>query len=159
MSSSTTFPYPFRLFTDSPILGSLSSPHLSCLCPPTPPALSPRHLPRCRLAARTLRFFVRHVALVRPLSEAGKLRLARDMGELEFAVGQQLMPVQALGGAYRALRALRPLLFAETEAIPGSSLVQVCTADYAGQQWCMGAAGQRWRMAEIICRCCRAEIL
>ena len=81
--------------------------------------------PKHRLASRTLRFFVRHVALVRPLSEAGKLRLARDMGELEFAVGQHLMPMHALGDAYRALRALRPLLFAETEGIPASSLVQV----------------------------------
>ncbi|CAI7740221.1 unnamed protein product [Closterium sp. NIES-53] len=77
-----------------------------------------------RLASRTLLFFVRHASLVRPLSEAGRLRLARDMGELEFAVGQHLFPTHALGASYRALRAFRPLLFVDLEKIPTSSLLQ-----------------------------------
>ncbi|GJP61316.1 hypothetical protein CLOP_g18490 [Closterium sp. NIES-67] len=77
-----------------------------------------------RLASRTLLFFVRHASLVRPLSEAGRLRLARDMGELEFAVGQHLFPNHALGPSYRALRAFRPLLFLDLDKIPTSSLLQ-----------------------------------
>lgn len=108
-------PISFRCLLDHSALHVTKFLTLSWLCP----------TPYPRLASRILRFFVRHVALVRPLSEAGKLRLARDMGELEFAVGQHLMPVQALGEAYRALRALRPLLFAETEAVPSSSFLQV----------------------------------
>ena len=40
-----------------------------------------------KMTARVLTFFVRHAALVRPLSESGKLRLTRDMAELELVVG------------------------------------------------------------------------
>ncbi|GJN14373.1 hypothetical protein PR202_gb01194 [Eleusine coracana subsp. coracana] len=61
-----------------------------------------------RMASRVLIFFIRHASLVRPLSEAGKLRMARDMAELELAIGQNLFPVEQLGAPYRALRAFRP---------------------------------------------------
>lgn len=77
-----------------------------------------------RMAVRVLVFFVRHAALVRPLSEAGKLRLARDMAELELAVGQNLLPVEQLGAPYRALRALRRLIFLDTALLAGSPLLQ-----------------------------------
>jgi len=76
------------------------------------------------VASRVLELFVRHASLVRPLSESGKLRLAKDMAELELAVGQSLYPVEQLGSAYRALRAFRPLLFLETAQVPTSSLIQ-----------------------------------
>ncbi|CAI5522758.1 unnamed protein product, partial [Closterium sp. Naga37s-1] len=92
---------------------------------PSHPLLSPILFSPISLASRTLLFFVRHASLVRPLSEAGRLRLARDMGELEFAVGQHLFPTHALGASYRALRAFRPLLFVDLEKIPTSSLMQV----------------------------------
>ncbi|KAJ8471990.1 hypothetical protein OPV22_026333 [Ensete ventricosum] len=49
-----------------------------------------------RTDSRVLIFFVRHSALVRPLSESGKLRVARDMAELEVTVGQNLFPVEHL---------------------------------------------------------------
>ena len=39
-----------------------------------------------RLTQRTLIFFVRNASLVRPLSDAGKLRLAGDMAQLESAI-------------------------------------------------------------------------
>ncbi|KAL7184461.1 hypothetical protein ACSBR2_026589 [Camellia fascicularis] len=55
------------------------------------------------MASRVLIFFIRHASLVRPLSESGKLRMARDMAELELAVGQNLFPVEQLGAPYRAL--------------------------------------------------------
>lgn len=76
------------------------------------------------MAARVLIFFIRHASLVRPLSESGKLRMARDMAELELAVGQNLFPVEQLGAPYRALRAFRPLIFLETSQLGGSPLLQ-----------------------------------
>ncbi|KAJ7543428.1 hypothetical protein O6H91_09G038000 [Diphasiastrum complanatum] len=77
-----------------------------------------------KMASRVLFFFVRHAALVRPLSEIGKLQLARDMAELELVVGQHLFPVEQLGSPYRALRAFRPFIFLETSQIANSPLLQ-----------------------------------
>ncbi|KAJ0113684.1 hypothetical protein Patl1_01435 [Pistacia atlantica] len=71
-----------------------------------------------------LHFRKEHASLVRPLSESGKLRLARDMAELELAVGQNLFPVEQLGAPYRALRAFRPLIFLETSQLGASPLLQ-----------------------------------
>ncbi|KAI3780433.1 hypothetical protein L2E82_10414 [Cichorium intybus] len=76
------------------------------------------------MAARVLIFFIRHASLVRPLSESGKLRMARDMAELELAVGQNLYPVEQLGAPYRALRALRPVIFLETSQLGSSPVIQ-----------------------------------
>lgn len=76
------------------------------------------------MASRVLVFFIRHASLVRPLSESGKLRMARDMAELELAVGQNLFPVEQLGAPYRALRAFRPLVFLETSQLASSPLLQ-----------------------------------
>lgn len=76
------------------------------------------------MASRVLVFFIRHASLVRPLSESGKLRMARDMAELELAVGQNLFPVEQLGSPYRALRAFRPLIFLETSQLASSPLLQ-----------------------------------
>lgn len=77
-----------------------------------------------QMAARVLMFFIRHASLVRPLSESGKLRMARDMAELELAVGQNLFPVEQLGAPYRALRAFRPIIFLETSQLEASPLLQ-----------------------------------
>lgn len=76
-----------------------------------------------RMASRLLTSFIRHAALVRPLSESGKLRMARDMAELELAVGQNLFPVEQLGAPYRALRAFRPIIFLETSQLQESPLL------------------------------------
>lgn len=76
------------------------------------------------MASRVLIFFIRHASLIRPLSESGKLRLARDMAELELTVGQNLFPVEQLGAPYRALRAFRPLIFLETSQLGASPLLQ-----------------------------------
>lgn len=76
------------------------------------------------MASRVLILFIRHASLVRPLSESGKLRMARDMAELELAVGQNLFPVEQLGAPYRALRALRPIIFLETSQLGASPLLQ-----------------------------------
>ncbi|XP_002985481.2 conserved oligomeric Golgi complex subunit 5 [Selaginella moellendorffii] len=77
-----------------------------------------------KMASRVLVLFVRHAALVRPLSEAGKLSMARDMAELELLVAQNLFPVEQLGAPYRALRAFRPFIFLETNQIASSPLLQ-----------------------------------
>ncbi|KAG8386706.1 hypothetical protein BUALT_Bualt03G0176900 [Buddleja alternifolia] len=76
------------------------------------------------MASRVLIFFIRHASLVRPLSESGKLRMARDMAELELAVAQNLFPVEQLGPPYRALRAFRPVIFLETTQLGSSPLLQ-----------------------------------
>jgi hypothetical protein len=68
------------------------------------------------LASRLLQFFVRHAALIRPLREAGKLKLAADMAQLELAIAN-LQPLNQIGQPYRALRAMRPLLFKEVSQI------------------------------------------
>ncbi|TFK54291.1 hypothetical protein OE88DRAFT_1654898 [Heliocybe sulcata] len=69
-----------------------------------------------------LRTFVLHVSIVKPLGESGKLQLTSDMTELEFAVSSFMTdPQSKKRGAdwssaaddYRALRAMRPLLFLE----------------------------------------------
>ncbi|GJJ06135.1 hypothetical protein Clacol_000324 [Clathrus columnatus] len=70
------------------------------------------------IAKHALKTFVYHVSIVKPLSEGGKLQLTTDMAEIEFALnafmlkqGQKSTKLEALGNEYRALRALRPLLF------------------------------------------------
>ncbi|MCD7466318.1 Conserved oligomeric Golgi complex subunit [Datura stramonium] len=67
------------------------------------------------MASRVLIFFIRHASLVRPLSESGKLRLARDMAELELAVGQNLFPVEQLVCTHRSMVDCRFLLSAPYE--------------------------------------------
>ena len=70
---------------------------------------------RGMLCSRLLRLFNRHACLVRPLDDAGRMRLARDCAQLEVAVSP-IWPsqLQRLGPSYQALRALRPFLFASS---------------------------------------------
>lgn len=78
---------------------------------------------RRRLASRCASLFVRHVCMVRALGENGKLRLTKDTGELERAIGETLCAASTLGAPYRALRALRPFLFLATEEVASSPLL------------------------------------
>lgn len=103
-----------RLLPSSSSSNALSSSGAETIC---------TYLAR-QMASRVLLFFIRHASLVRPLSESGKLRMARDMAELELAVGQNLFPVEQLGAPYRALRAFRPVIFLETSQLEGSPLLQ-----------------------------------
>lgn len=78
------------------------------------------------IVRHVLRAFVLHVSIVKPLDEARKLQLTGDMTELEFSLGSFVSEgkakrpgsgnggLDAAGAEYRALRALRPLLFLET---------------------------------------------
>ncbi|KAI8362658.1 Golgi transport complex subunit 5-domain-containing protein [Blakeslea trispora] len=71
-----------------------------------------------QISKHTLHVFIFQASLVRPLSEAGKLKLAGDMAELEFTVSQFLSEygakMEEIGDEYRALRAFRPLLFLDS---------------------------------------------
>ena len=87
-------------------------------------AKSPSTLAVAAFAERILELFTRHVCLVRDLGENGKMRLTKDMGELESAVEEHLRPVASLGAPYKALRALRPYLFLTTEEIASSEAVK-----------------------------------
>ncbi|KAJ3414234.1 Conserved oligomeric Golgi complex subunit [Chytridiales sp. JEL 0842] len=74
------------------------------------------------VASRVLDFFVRHASLVRPLNEAGKLKLTSDMTQLEFALNQWMTGTSmkletATGDSYKALRAFRHLLFLDLSQI------------------------------------------
>ncbi len=46
------------------------------------------------------------------------------MAELEACVGQNLWPLEQCGPPFRAVRALRPLLFLEISALPTSPLLR-----------------------------------
>ncbi|KAI8813141.1 Golgi transport complex subunit 5-domain-containing protein [Cladochytrium replicatum] len=68
------------------------------------------------IGQRVVTVFLRHASIVRPLSESGKLKLASDMTQLEFALSQWFsgtgMKLEtALAESYKALRGFRPLLF------------------------------------------------
>lgn len=61
---------------------------------------------------RLISVFIRHVSLLRPLQENGKLRLANDMTQLELRL-ENIMPLKNLGAPYDELRAFRQLIFLE----------------------------------------------
>ena len=102
-------------------LGHFQTEFLARLSPGLPrgAAGAPSRLLASQLATRVLVLFVRHAALLRPLSEAGKLRLTQAMAELELAVGA-VAPMESLGAPFRALR---PLLFLDTPAVASSPLL------------------------------------
>ncbi|KAF8054168.1 Golgi transport complex subunit 5-domain-containing protein [Lyophyllum atratum] len=73
-----------------------------------------------------IRTFVLHVSIARPLGESGKLRLTSDMAELEFALSAFMVEnpqskrggdLETIGDEYRALRAMRPLLFLDNSML------------------------------------------
>jgi conserved oligomeric Golgi complex subunit 5 len=75
------------------------------------------------LARHTLRTFLLHISIVKPLGESGKLQLTTDMTELEFALStllaegvaqgntKQRWKLDVLGVDYRAMRAMRSANF------------------------------------------------
>ncbi|XP_022783449.1 conserved oligomeric Golgi complex subunit 5-like isoform X1 [Stylophora pistillata] len=69
------------------------------------------------MVCRTIELFVRHASLLRAIGEGGKLKLAADMAQIEFAVGPLCHKVSDLGKSYKLLRSFRPLLFQTSEDI------------------------------------------
>ncbi len=73
----------------------------------------PRILP---IVKYTIKTFVLHVSIVKPLSESGKLQLTSDMTELEFSLSAFMADKaqvkrgvnwESIGDEYRTLRAMR----------------------------------------------------
>ncbi|XP_030636205.1 conserved oligomeric Golgi complex subunit 5 [Chanos chanos] len=75
------------------------------------------------MAQRAIQLFIRHACLIRPLGEAGKMRLAADFAQMELAVAPLCRRVSDLGKTYRLLRSFRPLLFQTSELIASSPAV------------------------------------
>lgn len=69
------------------------------------------------VVCRVIDLFIRHASLLRPIGEGGKLKLAADMAQIEFAVGPLCHKVSDLGRSYKLLRSFRPLLFQTPEDI------------------------------------------
>jgi len=73
------------------------------------------------LVSRLMIYFLRHVSIIRPLSEHGKLKLAADMAQFEFSLAPFFVgtgiSLSDLTKPYKALRAFRPLLFLETSQV------------------------------------------
>ncbi|KAI8647395.1 Golgi transport complex subunit 5-domain-containing protein [Parasitella parasitica] len=71
-----------------------------------------------KISKYILYVFIFQASMVCPLSEAGKLKLAGDMAELEFTVSQFMSEygarIEEVGDEYKALRAFRPLLFLDS---------------------------------------------
>ena len=67
-----------------------------------------------RAAARIVALCLRHMALRRPIGMAGRHALAADCAALESAVEKHLCAVTELGVTYRALRAFRGALRADS---------------------------------------------
>lgn len=70
------------------------------------------------VAVRVIDYFVRHLSLVAPLTEDGKLKAAADMTHFEFVVSQWLTSLRVdHAKAFGALRALKALYFADPLAV------------------------------------------
>ncbi|KAH7906022.1 Golgi transport complex subunit 5-domain-containing protein [Hygrophoropsis aurantiaca] len=77
----------------------------------------------------TIRTFLLHASIAKPLGESGKLQLTADMTELEFALSAFMLEggqhtgtggagrLESVGEEYKALRAMRPLLFLDTPSL------------------------------------------
>ncbi|CAF0814079.1 unnamed protein product [Didymodactylos carnosus] len=75
------------------------------------------------IACRAMALFVQHASLVRPLGEAGKLRLAADFAQIELALSPFCRRLADLGRHYKMLRAFRPFLFLTSESMLTNSAV------------------------------------
>ena len=89
---------------------------------PVPACPTPMQQPR--QSAQSVRCLLKALNQPAPVTAAlGPCHL-QDLAELEAAVGQQLLPLEQLGGAARALRAFRRLLFLESSEVEGSPLLK-----------------------------------
>ncbi|KAL5528268.1 hypothetical protein ACEPAF_7404 [Sanghuangporus sanghuang] len=83
------------------------------------------------IVRNVIRSFVLNASIAKPLGEGGKLQLTSDMTELEFALSAFLAEggsqskrgarLDVVGEDYRTLRAMRPLLFLETNMLSSPS--------------------------------------
>ncbi|KAF8626868.1 hypothetical protein AX15_004686 [Amanita polypyramis BW_CC] len=82
------------------------------------------------IAKFTVKTFLLHASIAKPLSESGKLQLTSDMTELEFILSAFLIEgsqarrnegLEPIGDDYLALRAMRPLLFLNNEQLTSTT--------------------------------------
>ena len=59
------------------------------------------------LTVRVLDLYCRHVCLLRPLGEGGKMRVTTDMAQIELALAPFCQKLANLGPPYKKLRLLR----------------------------------------------------
>lgn len=78
------------------------------------------------LASRCIELFARNIAIVRPISLAGRNRLKSDCQHLELALKPIVSDVSLLGKPYRMLKAINALLTLSPEELANQS------ADSAG---------------------------
>lgn len=104
-------------------LAAFRAEYLVRFAPPPAPGGAPSAAAQLceRTAGRLLAYFVRHATLLRPLPPPAKLQLAKDLAELQAAVGQALWPLEALGPAVRCLRGFRALLFVDDAALDAAA--------------------------------------
>ncbi|KAH8119187.1 hypothetical protein DFH11DRAFT_1874064 [Phellopilus nigrolimitatus] len=79
------------------------------------------------IVKNVIRSFVLNASIAKPLGEGGKLQLTGDMTEMEFALGAFMVEggsqskrgfkLDVIGDDYRALRAMRPLLFLDNSML------------------------------------------
>ena len=82
----------------------------------------------CRLKEVTvsvLELYVRHVTMLRPLGEGGKMRVTTDMAQIELALAPFYPKMADLGPPYQRLRTLRRFLFLPTEQFSADSAAVV----------------------------------
>mmetsp|Transcript_8845 Transcript_8845/g.15577 ORF Transcript_8845/g.15577 Transcript_8845/m.15577 type:complete len:906 (+) Transcript_8845:166-2883(+) len=81
------------------------------------------------LQARVVALFTRHIALVRPVNSAGRLRLANELAQFELAVSTLSLSDQHkladIGAPYQELRGLRQLLFIEMDVSPDEAVAEI----------------------------------
>lgn len=73
------------------------------------------------LASRCIELFVRNIAIVRPISLAGRNRLKLDCQHLELALKPIVSDVSSLGKPYRMLKAIYALLTLSPEELANQS--------------------------------------
>ncbi|XP_062515247.1 conserved oligomeric Golgi complex subunit 5-like [Corticium candelabrum] len=76
------------------------------------------------VANRAMDLFVRHVTLIRPLGDRGKMRLAADLTEIEVAIMPLCQRPTDLGPTYQMLRSLKVLLFSAINDMPSNPVVK-----------------------------------
>ena len=59
------------------------------------------------MTTHILELYVRHVTLIRPLGEGGKMKVTTDLAQIELTLAPFHQKLASLGAPYQKLRALR----------------------------------------------------
>ena len=75
------------------------------------------------LAGRALKLFIRHITLIRPISQGGKQKISNDFKYFEEALSPLCSRLCDLEKVYQTFRAVRPLVCATEEEILNSGCI------------------------------------